>query len=728
MPVNSKLAYDTWERYAQLRDNGHTKFIEKADKCERFVAGDQWDPKDRAILEQSRRPVLTINKILSTMSNVLGEQINNRAEISFRPRSKASTTTADVLSKVFKQISDNNQLDWKRSDMFADGVISSRGFLDVRLGMNDHAQGEVVIENLNRKNVLIDQDADAYDPDSWSEVFTSKWVTADDIAILHNKADAELLRSQDDASSPYGYDVIHMERDRFGDARSAFYDNGVDVSSVSRNIRVVERQFRKLDRQDHFVNPRTGDMRPVPESFNREQIAHMQANYGFLIVPKLVRRIRWVAVANNVVLHDKWSPYKHFTVVPYFPYLRYGRTIGLVENLLGPQELLNKVSSQELHIVNTTANSGYKVRTGSLANMTVAELEQKGAQTGLVIETNGDPEKDIVKIQPNTVPSGLDRISYKAEESIKTISGVSDSMQGMDRADVAAKAIQAKREAGSTNLVKPLDNLTRTDFILARNILDLVQEHYTEERIMTIVKDEATGETETFTVNQANPEAPPEEGQEDPMAPYQAIINDLTLGEYDVVVSSVPHRETMEDSQMEQAVAMRELGVMLPDSVLIDASRLQNKKAIIKQLADAQNSPEAQADKALTQRMREAEVAKLESEAGVRVADTGLKQAKTQETTVKAQVLANTPITEPAGPQGNPELEMAQAEFDAEMAERKQAHDERMAMLEHQRKVKEGEDKIAMAAQVAQQKAQDARVAATQQAAAAAAKPTTPVK
>ena len=26
------------------------------------------------------------------------------------------------------QISDNNQLDWKRSDMFADGVIGSRGF------------------------------------------------------------------------------------------------------------------------------------------------------------------------------------------------------------------------------------------------------------------------------------------------------------------------------------------------------------------------------------------------------------------------------------------------------------------------------------------------------------------------------------------------------------------------------------------------------------------------
>src|SRR5207342_2653116 len=115
---------------------------------------------------------------------------------------------------------------------------------------------------------------------------------------------------------------------------------------------------------------------------------------------------------------------------------------------------------------------------------------------GLVVEVSGDP-KDIEKLQPNQIPSGLDRISYKAEEHIKTISNVSDSMQGQDRADVAAKAIQQKRMAGSTTFVKPLDSLVRSDFVIARNVLDLVQEFYTEERLMTITKDKITGETET---------------------------------------------------------------------------------------------------------------------------------------------------------------------------------------------------------------------------------------
>lgn len=721
MPINTELAWKQWQRYAWARDNGHTRYMEKADKCERFFAGDQWNDRDRAVLEKVRRPVLTINKILSTVSNVLGEQINNRAEISFRPRSGAPSATADVLSKVFKQISDNNQLDWKRSDMFADGIIGSRGFLDVRLKFDDAARGEVEIQTLNGKNVIVDPDAEEYDPDKWGEVFTTKWATADDIAVLYSEKDAELLRNRDNSAFPYGYDSIQSARDRFGYSQFPMYEGDQDNSNVMRNVRIVERQYRVLDKQKFFLAPTTGDMRPVPEDFDRNKIAFFVERYGFQVVPKLTRRIKWTVIADSVVLHDDWSPYQHFTVVPYFPHFRHGNTLGLVENLLGPQELLNKVTSQELHVVNTTANSGYKVKAGALTNMTVEELEEKGAQTGLVIEVNGDPDKDVQKISPNQVPQGLDRISYKAEESIKTISGVSDSMQGMDRADVAAKAIQAKKQAGSTNLVKPLDNLTRTDFILARNILDIVQEFYTEERLMTITHDQATGESETFVVNQPNPE--PETGEEE--SPYQEILNDLTLGEYDVVVTSVPRRETLEDSQFEQVMAMREAGIMIPDSVVVDSSRLMNKKDIIKQMRGDQTSPEAQAQKALQLRGQAAEVSKAEGEAAQKHADAQLKQAKTGETQAKTQEIVNGPQDD-----GGAQAKMAEVQVKAQATEHKMSIDERMAQQkmslaerEHQLEREKLDAELQMKDRDMQQKRIDARVLAAQTAATAAAKP-----
>ncbi len=685
MPLDTGLSNKVWHRYAWARDNGHAKFVEKADLCERYFSGDQWDAFDKAALKLQRRPAMTINKIISTLANVMGEQIYNRAEISFRPRSGAPEETAKVLAKVFKQISDNNQLDWKRSDCFADGVIRSRGFLDVRLDFTDAMQGEVRIENLNSKNVIIDPDAEHYDPDTWNEVFVTKWMTADDIAILYNPEDAEALRNREQSFFPYGYDSIQSRRDRFGDRFNPMYNGTYDESSVMRNIRVIERQHRMLDRQKHFMSPETGDMRQIPADFDRNKIAWFVEKFGFKVVPKLVHRIKWTVVADNFILHDEWSPYKHFTPVPYFPYFRYGTTIGLVENLLGPQEILNKVSSQELHVVNTTANSGWKVKSGALVNMTVQELEQRGAETGLVLEFNGD-SVDLEKIVPNQVPTGLDRVSYKAEESIKSISGVPDSVQGFDREDVAAKAIQAKRQAASTNLAKPLDSLVRTDYILARNVLDLVQGFYTEERLLTITHDRVTGESETVAINQSTPEG--------------EVINDLTMGEYDVVISSVPQRETLEDSQFEQAMALREIGIMIPDDVLISSSRLLNKKEVIEKMGAAANSPEAQQQRELALRAQAAEVAKTEAETRNKQADTGLRQAKTQSEVVSAQKEASTP------PEDNgAAAKQMEVEADIQLEDRKFEHQKQLDYAELRHKL---ELERAAAQQDAQLKAEQA--------------------
>ena len=710
MPIDTQAATKVWARYAWCRDNGHQKFVEKADKCDRFFRGDQWDPADKATLAAVKRPALTINKIKSTVENVLGEQINNRAEISFRPRSGSSPETAEALSKVFKQISDNNRLDWLRSDMFADGIITSRGYLDIRLDKTDNMQGEVRITRPNPKNIIIDPDADEYDPDTWADIFTTKWVTADDVAILYNEEDAEHLRHRDQSFFPYGYDSIQAFRDRFGDRFNPMYSGGTDHTNVMRNLRLIERQYRMLDRQKHFVS-QDGDMRPIPKDFDRNRIALFVEKFGFQVSTELVRRIRWTVICDSVVLHDDWSPYKHFTVVPYFPHLRHGHTLGLVENLLDPQEVLNKVTSQELHVINTTANSGYKVKAGALANMTVEELEQKGAQTGIVIEVNGDPDKDVQKIAPNQVPQGLDRMSYKAEENIKTISGISDSMQGMDRADVAAKAIQTKRQAGSTNLVKPMDNLTRTDSIIARNVLDLIQEFYTEERLITITKNSMTGETEDVAVNQVGPE-----GQ---------IVNDLTLGEYSVVVSSVPMRETMEDSQFEQAMALREAGVQIPDETLVDSSRLQKKSEIIKLMKGDKDSPEAQAQAELQRRAQEAEVSRAEGEAATKHADAGLKQAKTQETVANTQIAAQGEPDDGSGQAKMHEAQVKQQTAEHEMAikEREFERDTQLKMMDHRLKEQSQSMDFRLRAEDMAQQREQKRVDSARQAAQAAQQP-----
>ena len=127
MPINDALASEQWIRFQYLRDRGHLDFINKADRCEKFFKGEQWNTTDLNALELQRRPALTLNKIISTLGTLFGEQIYNRNETIFRPSSGALETTAEILTKVWKQSSQRNQLPWVRSELFADGVIRSRG-------------------------------------------------------------------------------------------------------------------------------------------------------------------------------------------------------------------------------------------------------------------------------------------------------------------------------------------------------------------------------------------------------------------------------------------------------------------------------------------------------------------------------------------------------------------------------------------------------------------------
>lgn len=671
MPLNTKLANEQWERYTYCRDSGHLDYINKAEKCDAFFQGTQWDPAVLSELREQRRPGLTINKVLGTLSSIMGEQIDLRTEIAYRARYGAPSGNADTLTKLFRYISDANQLNWVRSELFADGAITSRGFLDVRMDYARSVTGDAVITNLNPKNVIPDPDAYEYDPDKWNDVLVTKWLSCDDIEYMYNKADAELLRGRSDGNWAYGYDSTEQFRDRFG-GRSPQLLGSSDQRHIARMIRTVDRQYRKLAKLKYFVNVRNGDRQQIPDAWDANRIsATLQAAQGQLIVDEHVgTKIRWCVTADDVVLKDEWSPYKHFTVIPYFPYFRYGKTIGLVENLIDPQELLNKTTSQELHVVNTMANSGWKIRQGVLANMTADELEQYGARTGLVLEVNGDPDKDVVKIQPNQIPQGLDRLSTKGENYIKTVSMRGDAQLGMARADASADQIDANKRGSDVGMRKPMDNLERTDYLLARNILDLVQEFYTDPRIMSITHNNLTGEQSQITINWPDPNT----GE---------LMNDVSMGEYDITVVSQPVKQTLEQSQFDQAVMMREkLGIQIPDSFIIENSNLINKTGLNKALKDQAETPQAQQDAKVKSLGGQLQVAELKGKVSDLDGAALLKRAKA------AHAIAQTQEITQGDPQGQQEMDLKREEAEMQMKLDQQQHDQKMQMMREEHDLK----------------------------------------
>jgi len=615
-----------WDRYIRARDNGHLEYVEMAKKCDSYYRGEQWDEADLAALEAEGRPALTINTILPTVNTVLGEQSTRRADIQFKPRRGGDAEVAHTLNKLYMQIADNNKLDWVEQQVFADGLImDGRGYFDVRMDFSDHVEGEIRITAKDPLDILPDPDAKDADPKNWNEVFETKWMTLDEIEELYGKKKSDKLQFIAENGSSFGRDSIEYEETRFGDVDSTddYLGAGIQGDDEYRNVkalRVIERQHKRITRVDCFVDPNTGDQREVPEAWNDRKAKKFAKEYGLSIITKTKRKVRWTVTCDKVVLFDDWSPYNDFTVVPFFAYFRRGRPFGMVRNLLSPQEQLNKIASQELHIVNTTANSGWMVESGSLVGMTVDDLEEHGAETGLVVEYARGTNPPL-KIQPNQIPSGLDRIGQKAQANIQSISGINDSMLGTDKSEVSGIAIQAKQNRGAIMIQVPLDNLRKTRQYLAEKILNLLQTFYTEQRIIQVT-------------NESDPLKPREEVVINEMTPEGQIVNDLTLGEYDVVVATAPARDSFDEVQFAEALNLRQVGVAIPDDAIIEYSHLARKGELakrIRMMTGVEQSPEQMEVVAMQQQMAmqtlqleiaklEAEVKKLQSEAAVNIA------------------------------------------------------------------------------------------------------------
>ena len=644
-----------WDRYTRARDNGHVDYVDLAKKCDAYYQGEQWDSSDIAALDAEGRPALTINTILPTINTVLGEQVNRRADIRFKPRRGAEQETADTLTKLFSQIADNNKLDWVEQQVFTDGLImDGRGYFDVRIDFSDNMQGEVRITAKDPLDIILDPDAKEYDSTTWNEVFETKWMTLDEIEELYGKEQADKLLFIAENGQTYGRDSVEYYETRYGDTDDT--DDYIGTSTTGygdeyrsvKALRVIERQYKKLHRIDCFVDKQNGDMRPVPENWSAAKTKKFAKQYDLDLYSKMKKRVRWTVTCDKVVLFDDWSPYDEFTIVPYFAYFRRGRPFGMVRNLLSPQEQLNKVASQELHIVNTTANSGWLVESGSLTSMQVEDLEEHGAETGLVLEYNRGSTPPG-KIQPNQIPTGLDRISLKAANNIKEISGINDSMLGTDSAEVSGVAIQAKQNRGIVMIQVPLDNLKKTRLYLAEKVLNIIQQYYTEERVIMIANGEASGDMEQNEMMVINQQV------------GDQIINDITIGEYDVVVNTTPARDSFDEVQFAEALNLRQVGVAIPDDAIVQYSNLNDKTELARRIRTLTGqeppSPEQQQLLQIQQQFQfqqlqleiaklEAEVQKLQSEAQVNLA--------------KAQDVSSV----------QPQLQLAEAQAKLEMKQR----------------------------------------------------------
>lgn len=584
-------AREVFWRLDEVANRGHLDWMARAGRFDDYYmgGGKQWDAGARAEVEGEGKPALEVNVCMQAINSAVGYQIQNRVDIAYLPKGgKADEKQGKVLSKVAKHVLDNTNYRWHETDAFTDGLIMGRGYLDMRMDYEDNDEGEVKIITLDPRDVIPDPDAKSYDPDQWHDVIITRWLTLREIEQIYGKDAAKTVKANEH---------LYVDRD-WGD------ENGIDrtgFADIPHSYGMGRgwygqngpwRRYRIVDRQSHEYQQTltarwpTGDLRII-EGLPAEHIAWL-IDQGVMVTKRRMRRVRWEVCAPEVTLHNALSPYEHFTVVPYFPYFRRGKTAGLLDNAIGVQDIINKFVSQYAHIVNSSANGGWQGESDALANMTDEEFTERGSETGLVLLRKPGTQP-FQKIQPNEPPRGIENMITFAERNMQAVTAINESMSGNDNANMSGVAIQSRQFAAQQAMGVSLDNLARSRAMVGKRVAKLIQRFMGAPRIIRISEPDEYG-IEHRVPMQLN--MPQDDG---------TILNDMTLGEYDLEVSEQPYAVTFDNGQLEQIEKMVNMGVPIPHHYILKASNLADKSQIADEMREAQGKadPVAEAEAAL---------------------------------------------------------------------------------------------------------------------------------
>jgi len=201
--------------------------------------------------------------------------------------------------------------------------------------------------------------------------------------------------------------------------------------------------------------------------------------------------------------------------------------------------------------------------------------------------------------------------------------------------------------------------------------------YYTEERLIQITDEQDPQKQRLpMRVNQMTPEG--------------LILNDLTLGEYDVIIATAPSRDTFEEIQFAEAIQLRQVGVPIPDDLIVEYSHLARKGDIAERIRAMQGTNPLTPEQAELQQFQaqaaiqstQLEIAKLEAEVQQLQSMAILNQAKAQET---AEI--------------DPQLKMAEMQSRIAIKQEELALRERLSQMTNQ--VRTGQSETQAASKVA---------------------------
>ncbi len=614
----------------RLAIRANSDWILAAREDYRFALGEQWTPEEKAILQEQKRPALTINKISVQVDVLSGYQRNNASRIRVNPEGGEDKVFSDTFDHAIDYVDKVTALKHKLNQQFDDGLICGKGWTEIAINYDkDPLHGDLLFHSHSPFSIFKDPDGVEYDLSDSEYVVKIKRYTKAKLKALYPKKEAEidaLAQGSGDIftdqevgiqgqSTNYGLrpDTSGPPMSRPMTPEGVILDD-TDAPDSRTHYTLIEYWYRKyvkkwfvydlengrLSRFDTeeealakieeqkaiFLAPDPATQQldpvtqlPVPGTGEPDpELAKMAAEA--VPVERTVSEI-WVAavVADQVLVHGVSPLEPKYHGFPFFPFFskwypsaetELTRCRGLVRDLKDPQREVNKSRSAYQHIVNTSANSGWIVDDDALDENSLDELRQFGAKPGhVVVKRNGST---VERIDPVPRPIAQEIIERLSTENMKEVSGINSDLIGMKDDTMSGKAIALRIKQALTIVAAVFENWKRTKQMVGEAIFDLIPEVFDAKKLANVLG-------QRFMDSQQPPLSP---GQ------LQAFLGMVEDGQYDVQISDASESPTLRAETFEQLMEMAGAGMQLPPDLLIEWSNIPNSAEVVQRIQQFQ--------------------------------------------------------------------------------------------------------------------------------------------
>ena len=461
-----------------------------------YVEDAQWPPELRAERISEGRPCITVNKMPIFIDQVVGDQRQNRPSIKVVPvDSKSDTKIANILSGWIKHVFQVSQADVAIDHSFEHAVACGYGAMRVVTKYSDDSSFE--------QEAYIEKIDDAL------SVFWGKHSQYDCSDAQYCFIISDIDREEYKAK--YNHDIVP-----FSQADTQLVSGGW----ITKNTVRVAEYFVKEPVQKTIYS--LADGRTVDTLLEGDMPVNLRKVESY--------KIKWYLLSGDRILDEKyWVGNKYIPVIPVW-----GKEInaggkrlmrGLIRFAKGPQMMYNYWTSCDTETVALSPKTPYLVTPEQISGH---ELQWNDAhrKNFPYLITNPDPKAPgwPKREPPPQVSTAMVSKIQMVDQEIRDTVGLQKASLGMPSNERSGVAIRERKQEGDVGTFAFIDNLSRSIEYLGRVLVDMSARLLDTERILRLGLGDGT-----YRFESVNVEA--EEG---------VVLNDLSLGTYDVVVSTGP--------------------------------------------------------------------------------------------------------------------------------------------------------------------------------------------